>query len=75
LFFLQYEKSMEKEAYIINLLIILGKFHIHLCKFTNQKPFFSVLLKELENYMVSIKDSTNKKAVKTLYLLNTFQIL
>jgi len=40
---------MEKKAYIINLLISLGKFHIHRCKFTNQKPFFSVLLKELEN--------------------------
>uniref|UniRef100_A0A9J8ACX2 Reverse transcriptase domain-containing protein n=1 Tax=Cyprinus carpio carpio TaxID=630221 RepID=A0A9J8ACX2_CYPCA len=73
--FLQYEKSMEREAYIINLLIILVKFHIHRCKFTNQKPFFSVVLKELENYMVSIKDSTNKKAVKTMYLLNTFKIL
>jgi len=66
---------MEKEANIINLLIILGKFHIHWCKFTNQKPFFSVLLKELENSMVSIKDSTNKKVVKTIHLLNTFQIL
>jgi len=40
LFVFQYEKSMENEAYIINLLIILGKFHIHRCKFTNQKPFF-----------------------------------
>lgn len=73
--FLQYEKSMEKEAYIINLLIILVKFHIHRCKFTNQKPLFSVVLKDLENYMVSIKDSTNKKAVKTMYLLNNFKIL
>jgi len=34
--FLQYEKNVEKEAYIINLLIILGKFHIHWCKFTNR---------------------------------------
>jgi len=40
---------MEKEAHIFNLLIILGKFHIHRCKFTNQKPFFSVLLKELRD--------------------------
>jgi len=66
---------MEKEAYIIYLLIILGKLHIHRCKFTNWKPFLSVLLKELKNYIVSIKDSTNEKAVKTMYLLNTFQIL
>jgi len=45
--FLQYEKSMEKEAHIFNLLIILGKFHINRCKFTNQKPFFSFYKKPI----------------------------
>jgi len=41
---------MEKEAYTINLLIILGKFHIHLCKFTNQKPFFCAIERIRELY-------------------------
>jgi len=56
-------------------LVIIFKFHIHRCKFSNQKPLFAVVLKELEHYMVSIKDSTNTKAVKTIHLFNTFMIL
>jgi len=38
-----------KEAFVINLLILLVKFHIHKCKFSNKKPLFSVFLIEFEN--------------------------
>jgi len=55
---------MENEAYIINLVIIFVKFRIHRCKFKNQKPLFSVVLKGLEHYMVSIKDIQIKKLFK-----------
>ena len=61
--------------FLINLLLLLCKFHIHKCKFTNQKPKFFVLMKELKQYISLIESSKNKKAIKTVTVCNQFGIL
>lgn len=50
---------------------------IFICVFSAiKKPsFFYVVLKQLENYIVTIMESTNINAVKTVSLFNTFKIL
>jgi len=61
--------SVEKEYYLINLIIILAKFYIHKCKFAKVKRFFCVFMKELEMYFKSIPNAKNKKAIKTEIML------
>lgn len=61
LVFLKYESKYYEQAYLINLLLILGKFHIHRCKFSNQKTTFTVFYRQFELYLRSIASSENKK--------------
>ena len=61
-----YDRNKKSEFYIINLIILLAKFYIHKCKFTKNKPIYLVFEKELKIYINSIKDSSNKKALKTI---------
>ncbi|XP_025760554.1 uncharacterized protein LOC112845342 [Oreochromis niloticus] len=52
--------------YMINLLILMAKFHIHKSKCLGRHPSFYVFSFELVQYLNSIKNSTNPKAVKTI---------
>ncbi len=54
--------------------LLLVKFHIHKCTFSNRKPCFTVFYKELESYFCSIQSSTNRKAIKTVRLCSVFKI-
>ncbi len=65
LFHFNYD-NVNNEAFVINLLILV-KFHIHKCKFSNKKPF-KKFYKELENYFCTIQHSTNRQAIKTVHL-------
>lgn len=40
------DRKLHEKAYLINLLIILTKFHIHKCKFLDRRPLFTVFYKE-----------------------------
>ncbi len=51
--FTDYPDQEEQYFYLINLLILLTKFHIHKCKFTNKKNYFMVLLTEICIYIDS----------------------
>jgi len=66
---------VKNEAFVINLFILLVKFHIHKCKFTNRKPCFKVFSKELESYLCTIRSSANRKAIKTVRLCSFFKII
>lgn len=68
------EKKRHRKWYIINLLIILGKCHIHEDKFSNAKPSFIAFEKESKQYVKTISDSNNKKAAKTHELCTLFNI-
>jgi len=73
LFGLHVNKGKKKnEIYLINLLIILGKYHIHKAKFSHSKPSFIAFDKETEQYIKSIYDSKDKKAAKTIQLCSIF---
>ena len=69
--FVKFEHHHHERAYLINLLLILGKFHIHKCKFSNRKPAFTVFHKEFELYLKSIVSSENEKAVKTIEIYSS----
>ena len=66
--FLDNESKKQKEIYLINLLIILGKYHIHKAKFNISKPSFIAFGKETEQYIKTIYDLKNKKAANTIQL-------
>ena len=51
--------------YIINLLLILAKFHIHCTKFASQRPNIVVFKALLLSYLETSKHCTNTKAMKT----------
>jgi hypothetical protein len=62
------------EIYLINLLIILGKYHIHKAKFSNSKPSFIAFGRAPEQYIRTIYDSKNKKAAKSIQLCSIFYV-
>ena len=66
-------KVKNKEIYLINLLIILGKYHIHKAKFSNSKPSFIAFGGEKEN-VKTIYDSKNKNAAKSIQLCSIFNV-
>ncbi len=65
--FIEYEQSKRKQFYVVNLILLLAKFHIHRYKYSNSRPHFFVFMKEFEQYLSLIQLSKNKKALK-LYL-------
>lgn len=52
--------------HIVNLFILLGKFHIHKAKFLNYKPSFNLMLVEIKDYFEMLDKIENKDACKTL---------
>ncbi len=68
------QDNVNNKAFVINLLVLLVKFHIHRCKCSNRKPCFTVFYKELESYFCTIQSSTNRKAIKTVRLFSVFKI-
>jgi len=72
--FLSYPANNKDQYYIINLLILLSKFHIHKSKFCHHKPSFSIFEKELRQYISTIQLSTNRKAVRTTELCTLYDI-
>lgn len=60
--------------YFINLFLFLAKFHIHKSKFTNSKPEFFLLKKELEQYMMTISLSKNTKALRTIDICKSLKL-
>lgn len=72
--FHSYDNSKKDQYFLINLLVILAKFHIHKCKFCNTQPLFGIYLNEIKHYKDLLLFSNNMKAVKTLDLLNKFNL-
>ncbi|CAI5671519.1 unnamed protein product [Oreochromis niloticus] len=60
--------------YMINLLILMAKFHIHKSKCLGRHPSFYVFSFELVQYLNSIKNSTNPKAIKTIGVCEKIKI-
>ena len=56
-----FDVSNKDTFYVINFVLLLAKFHIHKCKFSDKKPCFLVLKKEIDQYFKTIQYSTIKK--------------
>ncbi len=72
--FFNIQNDKINEYFIINLLLLLAKFHIHRSKFTHQNPLFIVFKKEVQQYIQTISSSKNLKALKTVNLLHLFNL-
>lgn len=59
--FVDTDKNAEKEFYLINLLLLLTKYHIHRCKFSNNKLHFKVFVRELQQYFETLSVTENTK--------------
>lgn len=65
--FIYYDDKMEDKdlCFFCQMILILGKFHIHKNKWAKSKPNSVLFRQELHRYAATIKDVKNKKAVKT----------
>ena len=69
------DKDMDKDLiFFIQLLLILGKYHIHKKKWTNSKPNIIHFSKELHLYSTTIEGLNNKKAKKTLSIIEKLKV-
>lgn len=46
-----YEKDCGDKYFIINMLFLFAKYHIHKWKFSDGKPYFQEFFNDLDNYM------------------------
>ncbi len=60
----------KRTIFIIDLFLQLGKFYIHQTKWSNLKPNFARFQTAFKAYLESIKSLKNRKAQRTVYLLN-----
>lgn len=51
--------------YLINLLLLMSKYHIHSCKYSGKKTCFFAFHNSFKQYIQSITLSTKQKAIKT----------
>ena len=72
--FFDFPSTKRKQFYVINLIILLAKWHIHKCRYTNQKPLFCIFENEVKQYIRTITHSTNAKAIITLDLCALFNL-
>ena len=57
------------KRHIVNLFILLAKYHIHKSKFSKHPPKINLFLIELNMYIEALKNIDNKKCTKTLKYL------
>lgn len=62
------------KAFVVNLILLYAKFHIHKAKFAGDKPSFTIFYKCFELYLQSLAPIENKKAMKTKNICEMFDI-
>jgi len=62
-------------CFLIQLYILLGKYHIHVKKWAKAKPSFEHFMKEIKLYGNSLDKIKNKKARKTYEVFCNFKLL
>lgn len=58
--------------YIVNFLILIGKFFIHRQKFLKSQLYFSLFVNDVKNLMNSLSHIQNKKALASKTVIKTF---
>ena len=67
-----FEHKSQNIEFMVNLLILYGKFFIHKCKFAKTSPNFKAFICEFEKYIHTLTFVLNKKSIKTLTVYNEF---
>ncbi len=73
--FIYFEENLDDSTvFLVQLILMLGKFHIHKKKWTDANPNADLFVLELQQYVATIKDCKNKKAVRTNRVLQSLNI-
>ena len=70
----EYDKRLNSQFYLINLLILLSKFYIHKSKFSGKRPNVLELSVYVGQYISYLCDRENKKAVKMYDICKLYKI-
>ncbi|CAJ1073570.1 hypothetical protein H4Q32_018840 [Xyrichtys novacula] len=70
--FIYYDDQDKDLCFFCQLILSLGKFHIHKNKWAKSKPNIALFKNELLHYAAMIKDIKNKKATKTYSIMKKF---
>jgi len=73
--FFIFEKQYENIFFLHNLIILLAKYFIHICKTMNVTPNFSHFQEDVKIYIRTLSTSCNKKATKTLNVCSFFGVV
>lgn len=70
------DHGFEKDkASFIQLLILMGKFHIHKIKWSGSKPKFSHFISDFNLYCNVLCNCTSKKAIRTYNFVRRYAIV
>ncbi len=67
--------SRSKKKILTQLIILLGKYHIHVKKWAKAKPKCEHFLKEIKQYVMTLQNIRNRKAKKTYEALCQFNLV
>ena len=73
-FFYRNDVVDRERRFILNLFILLGKYHIHECKWLEKAPRIEQFKTDLSFYMDSLEGLHNSKAAKTLTICKNLSI-
>lgn len=68
------QKTYSYVKFVVQLYILIGKYHLHKMKWANEKPNFNKFLADINLYISTINSIKNKKAEKTIYTLEKCNI-
>lgn len=69
IFFCDKKDMDNSHNFMLNLLILLGKYYIHKCKWSEIKPSISHFKIDLRNYFETLQGLSSRKAIRTLTIL------
>ena len=72
--FICFEEQLREKGlnFFVQLVLLLGKFHIHKKKWTDSKPSFNHFLIEMEQYYTTVNRLNSKMALKTTFVMNKY---
>lgn len=71
MFFFYYDKKDidKSHSFVLNLILLLGKFYIHKCKWSERIPNIYHLKADMKIYFETLKGLSNRKALRTMDII------
>lgn len=70
-----FDRKIDRDVkFVIQLYILIGKYHLHKMKWADKKTNFYTFLADMNLYISTINSIQNKKAGKTMYILEKYNL-